>query len=69
MRVYIMMYNLIKFEDGIYYICCETRVNYKDNQCSVKYKDGVRYSGQVVARHGKYDAKKYVIIKYFKSFF
>ena len=46
------MLALVLFDDGIYYICKQTDISCKGDECTIRYK-GSRYAGTVVALNGK----------------
>lgn len=46
------MFVLILFSDNVYYICKEKDVVKGNEGYSIKYKDGKRYAGNVIACNG-----------------
>ncbi|XP_074034589.1 uncharacterized protein [Leptinotarsa decemlineata] len=44
-----VMYYLVKFEDGIYYICSKSRINKTTTSISVRYTGGAWYSATIIA--------------------
>lgn len=49
------IFSLVLFDDSIYYICKEVDVIEQKYGTSIKYKDGKRYEGQIIARNDKWN--------------
>lgn len=47
------MYALVKYTDNIYYVCNSKYVTRKKGETKVTYKDGRKYSANVIVKHGK----------------
>lgn len=47
------MYTLVKFYDGMHYMCSSKSVYATKSGIKVKYSDGYRYSATVSAKNGK----------------
>lgn len=43
------MFALVLFSDNVYYICKETDIIKGKSSCSIKYKNGKRYAGEIIA--------------------
>lgn len=46
------MFALVLFPDNVYYICKEADITKGKKGCSIKYKNGKRYAGKVIAYKG-----------------
>jgi len=46
------MFVLALFSDNIYYISKESDIIKGKKDCSIKYKDGKRYAGNIIAYNG-----------------
>lgn len=47
------MFALTLFSDDVYYICKKVDIIKGHKDCSIKYKDGKRYAGNVIVYNGK----------------
>ncbi|XP_071578398.1 uncharacterized protein [Temnothorax nylanderi] len=55
------MFALVLFSDNVYYICKKANIIEGRGSCSIKYKDGKRYAGKIIAC--KEDYKELVTLK------
>jgi len=47
------MFTLVKFEDGIYYVCRSSNITVNEGILKAKYSDKRKYPATIIARNGK----------------
>ncbi|XP_044763256.1 uncharacterized protein LOC123320130 isoform X1 [Coccinella septempunctata] len=58
------MYFLVKFDDGVQYICDEKKISNRDGEkCNVKYRNGARYPAKILASNDDLNCLEHLMNK------